>query len=109
MDICGFVSKASNGKASDAAGLEETDRQVRAYGGKGEAIEADIRDIDTLPRIADDIDSRHGKIEIVGADAAIQRWVPLLEMTHADWRDVIDNHHNGTANTIRAFAPKMVP
>jgi NAD(P)-dependent dehydrogenase (short-subunit alcohol dehydrogenase family) len=26
----------------------------------------------------------------------------------ADWRDVIDNNLNGTANTIRAFAPKMV-
>ena len=26
----------------------------------------------------------------------------------SDWRDVIDNNLNGTANTIRAFAPKMV-
>ena len=30
-------------------------------------------------------------------------------MTDADWRDVIDNNLNGTANTIRAFAPKMIP
>jgi NAD(P)-dependent dehydrogenase (short-subunit alcohol dehydrogenase family) len=29
-------------------------------------------------------------------------------MDDADWRDVIDNNLNGTANTIRAFAPKMV-
>ena len=42
------------------------------------------------------------------ADAAIQRWKPLLEMEDTDWRDVIDNNLNGTANTIRAFAPKMV-
>ena len=33
--------------------------------------------------------------------------MPLLEMDDADWRDVIDNNLNGTANTIRAFAPKM--
>ena len=26
-------------------------------------------------------------------------------MEDADWRDVIDNNLNGTANTIRAFAP----
>ena len=50
----------------------------------------------------------YGKIDIVVADAAIQRWKPLLEMEDADWRDVIDNNLNGTANTIRAFAPKMV-
>jgi NAD(P)-dependent dehydrogenase (short-subunit alcohol dehydrogenase family) len=44
----------------------------------------------------------------VVANAAIQRWMPLLEMDDADWRDVIDNNRNGTANTVRAFAPKMV-
>jgi len=84
-------------------------RQIHRYGRKGEGIKADIRDINSLRRIADDVDQRYGKIDIVVADAAIQRWVPLLEMTDADWRDVIDNNLNGTANTIRAFAPKMVP
>jgi NAD(P)-dependent dehydrogenase (short-subunit alcohol dehydrogenase family) len=29
-------------------------------------------------------------------------------MEDSDWRDAIDNNLNGTANTIRAFAPKMV-
>jgi 3-oxoacyl-[acyl-carrier protein] reductase len=32
-----------------------------------------------------------------------------MDMDDADWRDVIDNNLNGTANTIRAFAPKMIP
>jgi NAD(P)-dependent dehydrogenase (short-subunit alcohol dehydrogenase family) len=48
------------------------------------------------------------KVDIVVADAANPRWKPLPEMKDADWRDVIDNNLNGTANTIRAFAPKMV-
>ncbi len=109
VDICGFVSTASNAKPATAADLEETVRQITAYGRRGEAVRADIRDITALRRIADDVDTRYGKIDIVVADAAIQRWVPLLEMTDADWRDVIDNNLNGTANTIRAFAPKMVP
>jgi NAD(P)-dependent dehydrogenase (short-subunit alcohol dehydrogenase family) len=109
IDICGFVSAASNAKPATTEDLDETVRQIRAYGRKGEAIKADIRDIGALRRIADDVDQRYGKIDIVVADAAIQRWVPLLEMTDADWRDVIDNNLNGTANTIRAFAPKMVP
>ena len=108
VDICGFVSTASNAKPATPADLDETVRQIRAYGRKGEGVHADIRDIGALRRIADDVDARYGKIDIVVADAAIQRWVPLLEMTDADWRDVIDNNLNGTANTIRAFAPKMV-
>jgi NAD(P)-dependent dehydrogenase (short-subunit alcohol dehydrogenase family) len=108
VDICGFVSTASNAKPATAADLDETVRQAKAYGRRGEGIKADIRDIAALRRIADDVDTRYGKIDIVVADAAIQRWVPLLDMADADWRDVIDNNLNGTANTIRAFAPKMV-
>ncbi len=42
------------------------------------------------------------------ANAAIQRWTNLLDMQDSDWTDVIDNNLNGTANTIRAFAPHMV-
>jgi NAD(P)-dependent dehydrogenase (short-subunit alcohol dehydrogenase family) len=109
LDICGFVSTASNAKPATPADLDETVRQIKGYGRQGEAIKADIRDIVALRRIADDVDQHYGKIDIVVADAAIQRWVPLMEMTDADWHDVIDNNLNGTANTIRAFAPKMIP
>jgi NAD(P)-dependent dehydrogenase (short-subunit alcohol dehydrogenase family) len=109
LDICGFVSAASNAKPATPADLDETVRQIKGYGRRGEGVKADIRDIAALRRIADDVDARYGKIDIVVADAAIQRWVPLMQMTDADWRDVIDNNLNGTANTIRAFAPKMIP
>jgi NAD(P)-dependent dehydrogenase (short-subunit alcohol dehydrogenase family) len=53
------------------------------------------------------VDRDFGKIDIVVAHAAIQRWKPLLEMEDADWKDTIENNLNGTANTIRAFAPKL--
>ena len=108
IDIAGFVSTASNAKPATPADLEETVRQIKATGRKARAIRADIRDIGALRKAADDIEREFGKIDIVVADAAIQRWKPLLEMDDADWRDVIDNNLNGTANTLRAFAPKMV-
>ena len=81
---------------------------IRALGRRVETVRADIRDIAALRKIADQTEQQFGKIDIVVANAAIQRWKPLLEMDDADWRDVIDNNLNGTANTIRAFAPKMV-
>ena len=108
IDIGGPVSVASDAKPATEADMAETVRQVKAYGRKSEAIRADIRDIAALRAAADRVESAYGKIDIVVADAAIQRWKPLLEMQDAEWRDVIDNNLNGTANTIRAFAPKMV-
>jgi NAD(P)-dependent dehydrogenase (short-subunit alcohol dehydrogenase family) len=108
IDIAGPVSPASNARPATPEDLAETVRQITSFGRKGEAIRADIRDITALRAAADRIERYYGKIDIVVADAAIQRWVPLLEMEDSDWRDVIDNNLNGTANTIRAFAPKMV-
>lgn len=107
LDIAGFVSSASNAVPATPEELDETVRQIRAYGRRSEAVRADIRDIAALRRVADDVETKYGKIDIVVADAAIQRWKPLLEMEDADWRDVIDNNLDGTANTVRAFAPKM--
>src|ERR1700761_3503373 len=108
IDIAGYVSPASNAKPATPEDLAETIRQIKSFGRKGEAIRADIRDIAALRAAADHVEEVYGNIDIVVADAAIQRWVPLLEMNDADWRDVIDNNLNGTANTVRAFAPKMV-
>ena len=108
LDIAGPVSSASNAEPATTAELAETVRQIRAYGRKADGIQADIRDIGRLRQIADQVETEHGKIDIVVANAAIQRWKPLLEMDDADWHDVIENNLNGTANTIRAFAPKMV-
>ncbi|MBV9118214.1 MAG: mycofactocin-coupled SDR family oxidoreductase [Acetobacteraceae bacterium] len=108
LDIAGPVSPASDAAPATPAELDETVRQIQAYGRKGEAIRADIRDINALRAAADQVERAHGKIDIVVADAAIQRWKPLLEMEDSDWYDVINNNLNGTANTIRAFAPKMV-
>src|ERR1700678_108200 len=90
--------RQSAGRAKIARGLAPRVQPVRA----------NIRDIAALPKIADQTEEQFGKIDIVVANAAIQRWKPILEMDDADWRDVIDNNLNGTANTIRAFALKMV-
>ena len=108
IDICKRPSPASNATPATPEELQETARQIRALGRRCTPVTADIRDIAALRRIADDTERDYGKIDIVVANAAIQRWKDILEMEDSDWRDVIDNNLNGTANTLRAFAPKMV-
>jgi NAD(P)-dependent dehydrogenase (short-subunit alcohol dehydrogenase family) len=106
VDIAGPVSTASDAIPATPEELDETVRQIQAYGRRGEAVRADIRDIAALRHVADHVEREYGKIDVVVADAAIQGWKPLLEMQDSDWRDVIENNLNGTANTVRAFAPK---
>lgn len=108
LDIAGPVSPTADAIPATEAELSETVAQIRSFGRRGTAIKADIRDIAALRAIADRVEREHGKIDIVVANAAIQGWKPLLDMDDIDWRDQIENNLNGTANTVRAFAPKMV-
>jgi NAD(P)-dependent dehydrogenase (short-subunit alcohol dehydrogenase family) len=108
IDIAGPVSPTADAIPATPTELSETVDQIEHFGRRGTAIRADIRDMDALRRIADQVVRDHGKIDIVVANAAIQGWKPLLEMDDMDWGDQIENNLTGTANTVRAFAPKMV-
>jgi len=68
----------------------------------------DIRDIGFLRTTAAEVEKDWGRIDIVVANAATQLYKPLLEMQDWEWNDVITNNLNGTANTLRAFAPALV-
>ncbi len=108
VDICGPVSTASDAKPATSAELDQTVADIQKLERRARAVHADIRDIGALRAIAAQTVKDFGKIDIVVANAAIQRWTNLLDMQDSDWTDVIDNNLNGTANTIRAFAPHMV-
>nr|WP_298796533.1 SDR family NAD(P)-dependent oxidoreductase [uncultured Acetobacter sp.] len=107
LDIAGPVSPTADAAPATKAELDETVAQIHAYGRRGEAIVADIRKIRELRAAAEHIEKTYGKIDCVVANAAIQGWKSLLEMDDGDWEDQIQNNLTGTANTVRAFAPKM--
>ena len=108
IDIAAPVSPIVQYVAATPADLEETGKLVRARGRRYLAIRADIRDIKTLKSAATQAQQAMSRIDIVVGNAAIQAFKPLLEMEDADWHDVIDNNLNGSANTVRAFAPVLV-
>ena len=80
VDICGPVSPASDAKPATSAELDDTAAEIRKYGRRCTPVHADIRDIAALRKIADQTVQEFGKVDVVVANAAIQRWVPLLEM-----------------------------
>jgi NAD(P)-dependent dehydrogenase (short-subunit alcohol dehydrogenase family) len=108
IDIAGTVSPVVEYVEATPDELEETGRLVKAHGRRYLAVKADIRDIAALRAAAAQAEGQMGRVDIVVANAAIQVFKPLLEMEDRHWHDVIDNNLNGTANTVRAFAPGMV-
>ena len=108
IDIGGTVSSIVEYAPSTADDLEKTGELVRSHGRRFLGIRADMRDIAALKAAAEQSANEFGHVDIVVANAGIQAFKPLLEMEDRDWHDVIDNNLNGTANTVRAFAPLLV-
>jgi SDR family mycofactocin-dependent oxidoreductase len=108
IDICAKVTPVQSYPVSTRADLDETARLVQEGGRKFMAVVGDVRDISLLRSVADKAEQQFGRIDIVVANAATQLFKPLLEMKDWQWNDVINNNLNGTANTIRAFGPKLM-
>jgi NAD(P)-dependent dehydrogenase (short-subunit alcohol dehydrogenase family) len=108
IDLAERVSKITEFEPATRADLEETGRLLSAIGSKSRTKVADIRKIGELKTLVEDVEREFGGLDIVVANAGIQAFKSLLEMEDHDWHDTIDNNLNGTANTVRAFAPALV-
>ncbi|MEV4811756.1 SDR family NAD(P)-dependent oxidoreductase [Micromonospora avicenniae] len=108
VDIAGPVSPILDYPPATSADLDETGRQVGAYGRRWLAVTADQRDVRQVRAVADRIGDEWGGVDIVFANAGIQAFKPLLEMADVDWHDQIEVNLTGTANVLRVFAPLLL-
>jgi NAD(P)-dependent dehydrogenase (short-subunit alcohol dehydrogenase family) len=108
IDIAGPVSPILDFAPATPEELSRTGDLVRSSGGQWSQHIADQRRISEVRQAADAITSQWGGVDIVFANAGIQAFKPLLEMSDADWHDQIDVNLNGTANVLRVFAPLLV-
>jgi NAD(P)-dependent dehydrogenase (short-subunit alcohol dehydrogenase family) len=108
LDICGKITPVQEYAVATREDLDQTGKLIEKRGRKFMPIVGDIRDIAFLRSTADKVEQQFGGIDIVVANAATQVFKPLLEAEDWQWNEVINNNLNGTANTIRAFAPKLV-
>jgi SDR family mycofactocin-dependent oxidoreductase len=108
IDICDVASPDVIYNPATEAELNETGRQVKELKRRFIAFKADTRDIEALRAAAEQAHNEFGKIDILVADAGIQVYSSLADMTDRQWKDVIDVNLTGTANTIRAFVPYMI-
>lgn len=108
LDICAAAAPNLEYPAATQEQLAETGKLVEQQKRKWIGMKADIRDLSALRNAVDRGVKEFGKIDIAVANAAIQIYGSLAEMTDDDWKNVIDVNLTGTANTLRAVLPNML-
>jgi len=108
IDIAAKVSPILDFEPASVEDLSETGKLVTTAGGRWMQRVADQRNIDEIRAAGDAIVQEWGGVDVVFANAGIQAFKPLLEMSDPDWHDQIDVNLSGTANVLRVFAPLLV-
>ncbi|MAJ35968.1 MAG: oxidoreductase [Candidatus Puniceispirillum sp. TMED52] len=76
--------------ARTQAGLEELDDEIKANGGNATLVTMDVNDRPALPRLAEAIRERWGKLDIIVLNAGILgELTPISHMDEQIWDDVI--------------------
>ena len=93
----------------DVAGLEITVADARALGGTvAEHRAFDISDYDEVAAFAADIHTRHPAMDVVLNIAGVSAWGTVDQLTHQQWRSMIDVNLMGPIHVIETFVPPMI-
>lgn len=80
---------------------------ITATGGSAEFLHYDVRSNDRADEIVRDVEARHGRIDVVVANAGIAHRTPLAELTDEKWDLTFDIDLKGIFRLVRAAAPGM--
>ena len=94
--------------AAGAAEAEAVADEIRALGRRAVVCLADITDGAAVARMAAQVQQELGPVDVLVLNAAIRPESPILEMTYAEWRRVLDISLDGAYHCTRAFLPAML-
>jgi 3-oxoacyl-[acyl-carrier protein] reductase len=80
---------------------------IRLAGGSAEFQAYDVRSTVATDALVTDIETRHGHIDVVVANAGIAHRTPLSDLTDEKWDMTLDIDLKGVFRLVRAAAPGM--
>jgi len=83
--------------------------EIEALGRRAVPLELDVRDHDSIERMADAAHAAYGKIDILVNNAGCNVRKPALDVTWDDWNLVLDTNLRGTFFVAQAVARRMMP
>ena len=91
------------------ASLQEAAAEIRAAGGTVLHAEAlDISDHTAVAAMADAVHAAHGSVDVVMNVAGIAIWGTVENLSHEQWRRVIDVNLMGPIHIVESFVPAMI-
>jgi 3-oxoacyl-[acyl-carrier protein] reductase len=97
-----------NGR-SDRALVDAVVGEINAMGGQARAAMADITDEGQVARMVADVVPSVGGVDILVCNAGLRRQTPFLNMTLAEWREILSVALDGAFIISRAVVPHMIP
>jgi NAD(P)-dependent dehydrogenase (short-subunit alcohol dehydrogenase family) len=88
--------------------LDTAVERLRADGIDAHGVVCDVRHLDEVNALADESFGLLGGVHIVFNNAGIAVGGPITEMSHDDWRWVIDVDLWGPIHGVEAFVPRMI-
>lgn len=89
--------------------LEAFQKEIEALGRKAVPLALDVRDPESIRRMADDSEQAYGKIDILVNNAGCNVRKPAVDITWDDWNLVLETNLRGTFFVAQAVAKKMIP
>ena len=91
-----------------AAIVDEVAVLIEAKGRRTLRVAADVGDSGSLSSLRDACIGAFGKVDVVVAAAGVTKRTPTLDMTDADWAQIMETNLTGVMRTYRTFAPDMI-
>lgn len=95
-----------NGR-SDRAAVDRVVGEIEAAGGKAVVAIGDVADPAVAPRLADQAKALGGA-DILVSNAGLRRQTSFLDMSFAEWREIMSVALDGAFLLGKAFIPQMV-
>jgi NAD(P)-dependent dehydrogenase (short-subunit alcohol dehydrogenase family) len=92
----------------DKPALEQAVARLHAAGFDAHPVMCDVRQLDEMVHLADESFRLLGHVDIVFSNAGIVVAGPIAQMTHEDWRWVIDIDLWGNIHAVEAFLPRLL-
>ena len=93
----------------DPATLKSFQAELEALGRRALPLALDVRDYDSIQKMAAAAAAHYGRIDILVNNAGCNVRKPALEVTWDDWNLVLDTNLRGTFFVAQAVARSMIP